>query len=770
VPLVANQGGVAEMVTAPAMTWRERLAQVWPDARPAAGREGFAVDALLIVLTWALVSARFLSGQVFIPWDSADAFFPQARFVVDAIRAGQAPWWNPYLYGGQPVLGDPQGMIFTPQVLVGLIAGAHFDKYVFDMTSLVTVLCGGIALARYARAYSDSRTLPILGALVFVAGGVATSRLQHVPQVVSYGLLPLQLLALRAVCRRPTALRTALLALVLTAGVLNPNQVTFLSAFALLPFLGLHLVESRRRIRALLALALAGIVTVLVASPMLSAILEFVALSNRPTTDIGESWGSSFPVFNVASIFLPGLYGVQNPLNGYWTPTDLTQDFLYVGIIPGALLLSSLFCLRRLSLITVLCWASLAVWFVFAMGMNTPAYPFLFHHLPGLSAFRRPADGGYFLNLFIALLVGSMRVPDRARFGPWPWPAIVAVALALAAAELLARLALYAAARGHGPDLLIVLRALTWRLVALAVIGLVLGRIDRRALRWLAAPLAIGLTVADLASAARARSVFASPVAGFDLAQTYSGNLSWTTPHNPLEATITFLQQNGAAGDNPAWRIEALGGGLSTSMPMAFRILTTQGYDPLRLRAYEQAVGAENLQNDPKQFTAESPGYDSPDYRRLSLRYVLIHRYIAEHPADFGAFGAAIVKIRAAFMAGSWARQLAAPGLYEVWELRDAMPRAMLVVGGDGTERPCEVTSYATVSVSVLCRAAAPGRLVLGDGYAPGWRACVNGAPVPVEPFLGIFRSVAVPQGESRTDFQYQPVPFLRTEASCRAP
>ncbi len=74
-------------------------------------------------------------------------------------------------------------MIFTPQVLVGILAGAHFNLYIFDIVSLTTELCGGVALARYARTYSDTRRCQYSGALVFVAGGVATSRLEHVTQI-----------------------------------------------------------------------------------------------------------------------------------------------------------------------------------------------------------------------------------------------------------------------------------------------------------------------------------------------------------------------------------------------------------------------------------------------------------------------------------------------------------------------------------------------------------------------------------------------------------
>ena len=720
-------------------------------------RESFSTDAILITLSWALLNLPFLLGHAYIPWDSAAEFFPQAQFVASAVRDGQAPWWNPFLHGGQPVLGDPQGMIFTPQVLVGIIAGTHFSLYLFDMTSLCMELVGGIALARYARTYSDTRTLPILGAVVFIAGGVATSRLQHVPQIVSYSLLPLQLLSLRAVCLRPTLLRTVPLACVLTTTVLNPNQVVFLSIFALLPFAGWHLCQSPRRAKAILALTGAGVIVVLAASPVLAAISEFMSLSNRTALDLAEFVVSSFPAFNLASVFLPGLYGVLSWQNGSWAPPTSPRTSCISDSFRGVVLLSSLFCLRRMPAITLLCLASLAVWFIFAMGTNAPLYPFLFHHMPVLSAFRRPADGGYFLNLFLALLVGSSRKFDPRRLDPPPVVAIAVIVLLAVFGTVLGHLVQYARHVGHMPDLLIVLHAFAWRFVIVAPVGLALMMLDHRSSRWLAGPLVIGLTIADLAYPGRAGSVFGTAARGSEVAQVYSGTLSSGTP---LQLSIAFLQQN----TNPADRMEALGGSLGASMPMAFRIQTTQGYDPLSLRSYNEAIGTQDLQNEAKQFTPGSPNYDSPDYRRLGLRFVLIHRYIAQHPQDFGGLGAAIAKIRAELSSSDWARLRPDAGGYEIWVLRNAMPRAVL----DGSGQPCDLVSYGTTSLSVRCHAAAPERLVLGEVFAPGWLACVDGAPVTIEPYQGIFRSVMVPAGDSRIEFRYQPVPFLRTP-SCEA-
>jgi len=723
---------------------------------------GFHAAVLLIVLAWTLLNLPFLIGHSAIPWDSLDEFFPQVRFIVDAVWHGEAPWWNPYLHGGQPVLGDPQGMIFTPQTLIGIVCGRHFNRMVFDLTTLSCELAGGIALARYARSYADSRTLPILGAVVFMAGGVATSRLQHVPQIVSYSLLPLQLLALRAGCRRPTALRTALLALVLASVIMNPNQVVFLSGFALLPFALWHLHQSQFPRRAILGIAIAALIALLADAPMLSAMLEFMRLSNREQFDLAASASSSFPWFNAASIMLPGLYGVLSPRHGFWAPTDLSQDVLYIGVIPLAAALSSLTSPRRMPAVTALSWGSAVVWFVFAVGTHSPFYPALFRILPGLAAFRRPADGAYLLNFSLALLVGTARLPNWRSRAASAATLVTAVALVGMFGGACVSLLLYAQRVGHAPDLLPVAWAWALRIAVGGGAALLLRNLPRSTAHAVAAPLLAALTVTDLAAAGRWSAVFAPPVHTSDVAQIFSDTLAWDTPRTPLEQSVTFLRNNATGEARPPYRMEALGGSLAGSMPIAFGIATTQGYDPLWLRSYGDVVGVENLAAEAKRFTPAAPDYNSPVYRRLGLRYVLLHRFIIDHPWDFGETGVVTAQIRAEFVASDWAELVNAPGTYEIWRLRNAMPKAMLRTD-DGTQHACDILAYQTVTVSVRCRSADPGLLVLGDPVAPGWRACVNGAPVPVEPYQGLFRAVSLPAGDNRVTFRYQAVPFLRS-------
>jgi len=57
----------------------------------------------------------------------------------------------------------------------------------------------------------------------------------------------------------------------------------------------------------------------------------------------------------------------------------------------------------------------------------------------------------------------------------------------------------------------------------------------------------------------------------------------------------------------------------------------------------------------------------------------------------------------------------------------------------------------------VTLEASQPALFLVRDGYAPEWRASVNGAPVPVHRAFGAFKAVAIPAGRSRLLLRYEP-------------
>ena len=67
-------------------------------------------------------------------------------------------------------------------------------------------------------------------------------------------------------------------------------------------------------------------------------------------------------------------------------------------------------------------------------------------------------------------------------------------------------------------------------------------------------------------------------------------------------------------------------------------------------------------------------------------------------------------------------------------------------------------------SVSLDVVAAAPRLLVLNDTWATGWRASVDGTPVPIVPVNLVARGVVVPAGAHRVEMHYTP-PGMRVGA-----
>lgn len=70
---------------------------------------------------------------------------------------------------------------------------------------------------------------------------------------------------------------------------------------------------------------------------------------------------------------------------------------------------------------------------------------------------------------------------------------------------------------------------------------------------------------------------------------------------------------------------------------------------------------------------------------------------------------------------------------------------------GSGYKLEAESWNHVTISADKK------GLLVRRELYFPGWTATVNGRPVPILPFKGLFESLIVPQGRSVVSFSYTP-------------
>ena len=73
----------------------------------------------------------------------------------------------------------------------------------------------------------------------------------------------------------------------------------------------------------------------------------------------------------------------------------------------------------------------------------------------------------------------------------------------------------------------------------------------------------------------------------------------------------------------------------------------------------------------------------------------------------------------------------------------------------------CRIVSAQPERVVVQAGAPQPGVTVLSDTDMPGWRATMDGRPVPILRANGIFRGIATPSGPHEIVFEYRPLSYL---------
>jgi hypothetical protein len=93
-------------------------------------------------------------------------------------------------------------------------------------------------------------------------------------------------------------------------------------------------------------------------------------------------------------------------------------------------------------------------------------------------------------------------------------------------------------------------------------------------------------------------------------------------------------------------------------------------------------------------------------------------------------------------------------------------PRQTAAVEGDFAAQPpgpagdregVQVAEFSPERVQLKAQVSQPALLVLADAFYPGWRASVDGAPVPIMQANLMFRAVALAPGSHDVSFSYEP-------------
>ncbi|QQE80260.1 YfhO family protein [Alicyclobacillus sp. SO9] len=370
-------------------TWASRCARF-------GRRHGFflLITIVLVVLSYPAWIHTGVPGTD----DLSNLNIPQRQLLKWFYDNGRWPLWNPFNFGGQPLLAAGQsGPLYLPNIVFVLFPIVFATKLSYVLHEIL------LAVGMYALSWhvSRHRVAAVLGAVCFADSGFLVGHQIHTQMFDAMSWLPLIFLLFLRLHERFTRRRFVFLGLAFAMEVFAGHpQITFYTALFVVLYAALMWLWSpsfqalKRWFFTLTAFALGG----LLASAQLIPTLQLVSYSDR--ADVSKSFLllGSLPWSGLLQLLLPFAAG-----GGYTSQPFTVNHFETLYYIPNFWeFLSYAGIVFLIAAIATACWKfikdrtvrTLAVIGVFtlllALGSNT-VFSHILTDVPVFNLFRVPA-------------------------------------------------------------------------------------------------------------------------------------------------------------------------------------------------------------------------------------------------------------------------------------------------------------------------------------------------------------------------------------------
>ncbi|HEU4322448.1 MAG TPA: YfhO family protein [Roseiflexaceae bacterium] len=706
-------------------------------------------------------------------------YLPWRSLYRTALSQGELPLWNPYSFGGMPLLANHQSQVLYPPNLLFLLGSLETGLLLFLLAHLLIAGLGMYALLRCLRLRPVAG---LCGAVVWSCSGFATVWLLWLSIPATLAWLPWILLATERLIA--TGDRRAFGGLALAVGMtLLGGHVQFayygLLTAGLFALWRAAAADAPLHIRAarlagwLAGVALGG----LIAAAQLGPTLELAAQNSRGSTPPAELIRVTMPAFHLATLALPDLFG---DVRSYAGPGNYVEYTGYIGLVSLVLIGAALATASRRD-------SQRWLWLVLAAGALHLAYGgalnWLLVHLPGYTSFRGlqrfhsiwslGAAGLAAYGLEAALATMGRR---RRLLGALAGALLAAAAALLPGAD---RLAQQMHLGWHGPATTALSPALAEQIqhaaALLGGLGLLLALIltaRQQPARSLAAAAVVALVAADLIGFGR----------GY-LPAAQAGGYT-TTPG------IAYLQAHKEEGRIIRFGRTIYGQPLPPNATLIYGLEDVQGYDSFTLDQHNRLIGLIEPQRyaEARIFNAlgnleQAESLRSPLLDLLGVAFVLADGPLLEEKLPAG---------------GRWERVYQGDDM-TIYRNRTALPLAFVVGGTDTPANldaalarlsapdfdparqatlagapPLPIDPQATgearvirrtlnsleLSVDVRAAEGQAGLLVIRQNAYPGWSALVDGASAPLLTANTALQGLALTAGRHTVQLRFAPSHF----------
>lgn len=667
--------------------------------------------------------------------DTVKQILPWMHVVREQLARGRAPLWDPYLFGGYPLLGNGQSAPFSPFFLLTLFV--PLPKQIVAMAGLklfVSLLFMFLLLKRERMRNAAA----IFGSVVFTFA-IFNNVFLYYPMTAVTLLLPAAAYAVLLCLRRRSAAPIVLTALVVAALLAggHPESV-FHVAIGVMMLLIIEWIapqwdDSRFSARDFGRATFGAILGLLLAAPAWVPVVEQARISLRMLSLKVVNGGEAFPLNTLWAMVNPDGYG--NPAHGnyHWMMSYTHVASVYTGLIATVLLPASLFSPRSTRRDRLLALAALLF---LVLSLNWTILARLAYLIPPFSWIAH--DRLRFVFCFFVALAAS-RVAARLR----NWDLVIV----LGASALLLPLSLYVFVKMFGQTLTLI--------SATGMVCLIVFVAGVLAFRRLTPLFACVLTIIEL-------FVFTFDYNAMTDRRYYA-------PRVPI---LDALQRFAAAAPSEPFRILGLDWVLLPNSAAQYGLEDVRGSDPMEWADYVRFFRVAEVKDtsiDVKRIV--DPTHVAIDF--LNVRYLLTYPH-----TDLG---------------GKWARLYSGVDgeLYENTNFvsRFFVPRLLRRVNESEWERelrmsrdfqetpivygrnlPPVITNPADATITTRTHGPTDFRLRVATSAAslvassqpamPWWQVRVNGQVIAPVRINGAFLGFWVPAGVSDVSVKYRPLPF----------
>ncbi len=383
----------------------------------------------IILAPLILFSPTLLFGKALFWGTSSTQFVPWWDFAWETFLKGQIPLWNPWVGMGAPLIANYQSALFYPPywLHLGFYAAGGIKLMAWSITLLVIfhLSWSGIGIAKLMKEIKVGKLGQIVSGLAFSLSGYLVARAGFLSINAAVAWLPWVMLFSKQLARgkNKSIWKTGLvLGMMFLAGHAQTAWYTVLLGGIWVLYWSLINPDRNKYLKnSLLAVGkyiISGLLAFGMSAVQLLPTIEYLFQSARASEyGFAEAMTYSYWPWRFLTILFPDLFG--NPASGnYWGYGNFWEDSLYIGILPIVLALGATFRLVKKKAahdensqtefhsLSIFLLAICGISFLFALGKNTPLYPYLYRNIPTFNLFQAPTRFSIWAEFSLVVLAG----------------------------------------------------------------------------------------------------------------------------------------------------------------------------------------------------------------------------------------------------------------------------------------------------------------------------------------------------------------------------